>query len=194
MLHPGSLAEAGRHQLALVSCPWRGCSGCQCPMSHLESSRRHRPLPADVKRIIKRSLPSRGRPPPRRSTVHAQQCFPPGRMLSGGGFRGGDPSSDLEWTVAASTPPDLGAPAGSGPRPRPTGRLASLQALPRFSSLRIEPCALVSFSPLLHRRAEGLGQRRVAKGEVEVEAPTAAQGLLTAAPGHPATFFLHKYS
>lgn len=83
---------------------------------------------------------------------------------------------------------------GQGHAQGPQDDFASTQALPRFSSLRIEPCALVSFSPLLHRRAEGLGQRRVAKGEAEVEAPAAAQGLLTATQGHPATFLLHKYS
>ncbi|XP_036710792.1 UDP-N-acetylhexosamine pyrophosphorylase-like protein 1 isoform X2 [Balaenoptera musculus] len=38
LLHPRSLAEAGRNQLALVSCPWRGCSGPQCPLPRLEGS------------------------------------------------------------------------------------------------------------------------------------------------------------
>lgn len=32
-------------------------------------------------------------------------------------------------------------------------------------------CALLAFSQLLHRRAEGLGQRRVTKEEAEVEVP-----------------------
>ncbi|XP_059957809.1 endoplasmic reticulum mannosyl-oligosaccharide 1,2-alpha-mannosidase-like [Mesoplodon densirostris] len=123
------------------------------PSAHFptwRATQRHLPLPADVKSIIKYSLLlSQGRLPPCRSTVHVQPRFPPGRMLPGGGFRGGDPSSDLEWTVAASTPPDLGpmdeepkSPPAADPTAGPPSSLSPASQAPAppgpRAGLRIE--------------------------------------------------------
>lgn len=88
-------------------------------------------------------------------------------MLSRG-FSGSEPPRGLraQWFVHAPHWCD-----SQGQAQGPEDGCASIQALPSVLT-----CALLAFSQLLHRRAEGLGQRRVTKEEAEVEGPARPRG------------------
>lgn len=109
-------------------------------------------LPADEKSRVERSLPLHQAPaptPPAAAHTPTEAGFPRARTSPGRWVQ-----RPLIPAVAHSGLPGH-AQSRTLPRPRPCQS---------FADLRTEPCALRPFSPLLHRRAEGLGQRRASRG------------------------------
>lgn len=126
-------------------------------------------------------------------SLHGLGCPGPARFPPGEQHRAPAPSSCEEppkWPGPPHPSPLLQPMCGQAVSPRKgavPGASVAVSLLPRVcrrgqgqaqgcASIQALTCALLAFSQLLHRPAEGLGQTRVTKEEAEVEGPARPRG------------------
>ena len=123
------------------------------------------------------------------STGLAARALPASRLESSTGRLPPPPVKSLLSDQARPTPPRSSSPcAAVSPRKGAVpGASVAVSLPPRVcrrgqgqaqgcASIQALTCALLAFSQLLHRPAEGLGQTRVTKEEAEVEGPAQPRG------------------
>lgn len=171
-LHPRTLTEAGGNPQAQAPSPCLALL-LRAPVPSFPSGKQHRGanLPTDADSGTSCSLlPNLATchlppAPPRQPTPPCKLCFPQGEHVPWtAGSRAADSPSSLGGRE--TRPRTLTWARGQGrATPKAQGRtLLPPRFCQPFANLRVEPCALGPLSQLLHRQAEGPGQRRVGQG------------------------------